>query len=101
MAERQLPELKSRLRLDTADLARAQVAARRFTGSLSGPINTKNLDAIAVKASKVGGQLTRSITLPVLAIGTASAKLALDFDTAFTKIATTTDVPASALNGLR
>lgn len=51
--------------------------------------------------TKLGRQMTTSITLPLIAIGGAAAKLSMDFDTAMTKIVTLVGISDSEVNKLR
>ena len=58
-------------------------------------INTLKFDRVAGKLkalgrslSTIGRQMTTMVTLPILALGAASVKMALDFDTSFRKVST-------------
>ncbi|QXC59327.1 phage tail tape measure protein [Aquihabitans sp. G128] len=102
MGDRELPELRSRLRLDTTDLTRAQGAAERFVTRLnSTKIDTKSLDDFANKADQLGSKFTRNVTLPVLAGATAATKLAVDFESSFTQMQTLAGVTGDEVEGLK
>lgn len=50
-----------------------------------------NISNFGEKASKVGGTLTKTVTLPILAIGTAAVKAQIDFESAFAGVKKTVD----------
>jgi TP901 family phage tail tape measure protein len=62
---------------------------------------TDSLDRIGAGAEKAGRRVTRSATLPIIALGTASVKMAVDFDTSFRKIEGLVGVTGSDLEQLR
>lgn len=101
MADRQLPELRTRIRLDTSDLTRAQGTAERFIRTMGQKIDTAGLDRFSAKADQIGDKMSRNVTLPVLAAGAASAKMALDFNTAFTQMTTLAGVTGDEIEGLK
>jgi TP901 family phage tail tape measure protein len=49
---------------------------------------SKTLKGFGKSMSSVGASMSRSLTLPILAVGAASVKLSLDFQTSMTKIQT-------------
>lgn len=49
----------------------------------------------------VGASLTTGITLPLVGVGFAAGKMALDFQQTMTNIATLTNVPKESIDGLR
>jgi TP901 family phage tail tape measure protein len=57
----------------------------------------KRIATFSRSTQAVGRGMTRNLTLPILAIGAASAKLALDFDHAMAKIAALTGTSKAAL----
>lgn len=101
MADRQLPELRTRIRLDTKELERAKRTAQEFVKSLGGKIDTKSLEDFSRKADQFGDKASRNVTLPLLAAGAASAKLAVDFNTAFTQMQTLAGVTGDEVAGLK
>lgn len=61
----------------------------------------KNLKKFGSSMKRVGGNLTRSVTMPILAVGAASAKMALDFEKSMTKINTLVGVSAEEVEKLK
>ena len=68
----------------------------------------KGLKTAEYKLKKFGGQMqnvgktmTRSLTLPILAIGAASVKMATEVETSFTKIETLVGLSAEAVDGFK
>jgi len=62
-----------------------------ITGNAQGLTNAIStaegkLKAFGSKLQSVGGNLTRSLTLPLVAAGGAATKMAFDFDKSMTKI---------------
>lgn len=49
---------------------------------------SKTLKGFGKSMSSIGASMTKSLTLPILAVGAASVKLSLDFQTSMTKIQT-------------
>lgn len=50
--------------------------------------------------SNIGGQLTRTVTLPLAAIGVAAIKASADWETAMVNVAKTVDAPAAKIKEL-
>ena len=61
----------------------------------------KDLTSIGGTAQKIGGTLTKSLTLPITGAAGASIKLASDFETSMAKVSTLTDGSASQLAEMR
>lgn len=51
----------------------------------------ENISNFGEKASKVGSTLTKTVTLPIVAVGTAAVKSAIDFESAFAGVKKTVD----------
>ena len=51
----------------------------------------KRMQGLSSSMSIVGGKLTKNITLPLVGLGTAAAKSAIDFESAFTGVRKTVD----------
>jgi TP901 family phage tail tape measure protein len=62
-----------------ADARQAQAAFLKVAGGA---------DSMGAKVARTGSRLTRSLTLPIVAIGAASVKMSTDFNTAMTKVQT-------------
>lgn len=106
MANRELPELRSRLRLDTTEAeARAKASARRIIAAFDDPKAMEGLagrvDAFSTKADEFGSKMTRNVTLPVVAAGAAAFTMAKDFNTSFTQMQTLAGVTAGEVDGLK
>jgi TP901 family phage tail tape measure protein len=61
----------------------------------------KGLKKFGSKMKKIGGNLSRNLTMPLLAVGGASAKMALDFQKSMTKINTLVGVSAGEVEKLK
>ncbi|MPZ69730.1 MAG: phage tail tape measure protein [Actinobacteria bacterium] len=73
------------LRVVFAGDAKGAIAASR--GVQTGLARlSESMRSVGQKMTAVGSRLTRSITLPIVALGGAAVKSAVDFETAFTRI---------------
>ena len=61
----------------------------------------KNLKKFGSSMKRVGGNLTRSVTLPLLAARGASVKMALDFEKSMTKVNTLVGVSKKEVESLK
>ncbi len=61
----------------------------------------KGLKKFGSKMKKIGGNLSRNVTMPLLAVGGASVKMALDFQKSMTKINTLVGVSAGEVEKLK
>lgn len=61
----------------------------------------KNLKKFGSSMKRTGANLTRNLTMPIIAVGAASAKMALDFDKSMTKINTLVGVSAEEVEKLK
>ena len=61
----------------------------------------KNLKKFGSSMKRVGGTLTRSVTMPLLAVGGASVKMALDFEKSMTKVNTLVGVSKKEVESLK
>lgn len=73
----------------TADTAQYESAMKR-TGVVAKQVQT-DLGAIGRQATQLGSALTKTLTLPLLALGTGAAKLAMDFESSFAGVRKTVD----------
>jgi len=70
------------------------------TGKNVNNIQSK-LDMVSKKMVNVGENLTKNVTLPLLAVGTAATKVGMDFETSFAKASTLIDGSAVDMKNLR
>ncbi len=72
-----------------SDMEKAKIAgvaeAKKLSSELSGLGNTGE------KMEKIGGSLTKAVTLPLVGAGTAALKMGVDFETSFAKVSTLLD----------
>lgn len=61
----------------------------------------RNLDAFASKAQRIGDNLSRWVTLPLLGVGAAATKLAADFDRNMNVLQATSNATAAEMETLR
>jgi hypothetical protein len=105
MAERKLPALSTRIRLDTSDIDRADGRFKRFLRNVeSGDGFGKyegQLDRLSKKADEFGSKATRNLTLPIVAAGAVASKLALDFNQTFNQMQSLAGVASEEVAGLR
>ncbi|MCO6358541.1 phage tail tape measure protein [Roseivirga pacifica] len=62
---------------------------------------TKDIQAMGRQMQSTGRGLTRNLTAPILALGAASTKLAVDFDESMTKIQTLVGLSEDTVKGFR
>lgn len=62
---------------------------------------TREIQAMGRQMQQSGKSLTQGLTLPILALGGASVKLAADFDESMTKIQTLVGVSADVVDGFK
>lgn len=60
----------------------------------------RKLDSFGRRADQIGRTLTRTVTLPIVAIGGAAIKASIDAETSLTRLAKTVDAPAAQLEML-
>lgn len=73
----------------TANTAEYETAMKRSADSAKAW--TKELNSIGQQATKVGTALTKTLTLPLVALGAGSVKAAMDFESSFANVAKTVD----------
>ena len=84
-AEASLKEMQAELKETSKELDIQSNKWKKLYQDLGG------FDGVKEKFSSLGDTLTKSLTLPIAGIGVASAKAAMDTETAFTGVAKTTD----------
>ena len=82
-------QVKAILRLDAAQFS---ATIKQASGGL---------DRFADKAQKVGKQLTKTVSAPLVGIGAAAVKSAMDFDASMTQIQSLVGLSAKTVDGFR
>lgn len=100
-ANGKLAGYQRQLQNTAGQLARYKVETEGLTGSLNAfgdnaIANGKKLTAIGDGASKVGGALTKSVTIPLVAVGAAAVKASIDYESAFAGVKKTVDEQVDA-----
>jgi TP901 family phage tail tape measure protein len=62
---------------------------------------TKSFSNLEKSVGKLGKSLSRNVTAPLVAVGAAGAKLAIDFDSSMTKIVSLVGIGASEVDSMR
>lgn len=93
----------AKFRADTSDL---QSKLGQVQGSLTATaakIETLNgkMQAVGASMAAAGKTMTVGVTLPLAAIGAASTKLAMDFDSSMTKIVSLVGIGADEVDGMK
>lgn len=88
-----------RLRAKNDEYDRAMQRSKKVTEDLAA--TGARFDGYGQKLNQVGSTLNRNVTLPIVAVGAASYKLASDFNTTFTRMATLAGVPVPELAKLK
>jgi TP901 family phage tail tape measure protein len=73
----------------TANSAEFDAALKRASGQAQ--LWSKDLQNIGRQATQVGTALTKTLTLPILALGVGSVKAAMDFESSFANVGKTVD----------
>lgn len=60
-----------------------------------------NLQQVGGKISGIGDKLTKSVTLPIVAVGAAATKMSMDFDNSFTTMRTLAGLSGDEVDGLK
>jgi TP901 family phage tail tape measure protein len=86
-----------------ASIAQVTVRFGADLREFSSKMQNANREILALGRTmqNTGRNLTRNLTLPILAIGAASTKLALDFDTSMTKIQTLVGLSTDTVEGFK
>lgn len=85
-----------------ADMTELNQSLRGLDQQVAGQANRigDSLTRVGENMSRVGGAMTASLTLPIVGVGAATSKLALDFDRTMNQIVGLTDVPREAIEGI-
>ncbi|MBW9298298.1 phage tail tape measure protein [Lactococcus raffinolactis] len=100
-ANGKLAGYQGQLQNTAGQLARYKVETEGLTGSLNvfgdnAIANGKKLTAIGDGASKIGGALTKSVTIPLVAVGAAAVKASIDYESAFAGVKKTVNEQVDA-----
>ena len=100
-ANGKLAGYQGQLQNTAGQLARYKVETEALTGKLNAfgdnaIANGKKLTAIGEGASNVGGALTKSVTIPLIAVGAAAVKASIDYESAFAGVKKTVDEQVDA-----
>ena len=60
-----------------------------------------NLQQLGTKMSAVGSSMTRSVTLPLIALGAGAVKLSMDFDASMSKIVALVGIAGGEVDGMK
>jgi TP901 family phage tail tape measure protein len=96
MAER---TVTVRLRAAVDDYKRAMASAGKATQDVAR--SADNWKRLGQSTAAIGDTLSRNLTLPIVAVGAAAVKMALDFDSAFAQMRQLAGVSASEIDGLK
>lgn len=88
-AEAQLTKVESQLKSTNEELDRQNSKWVQAGESLQKA--GENISNFGEKASKIGSTLTKSVTLPIIAMGTAAVKAQIDWESAFAGVRKTVD----------
>mgnify|MGYP000001558716 CR=1 FL=1 len=88
--------LSARVDAYVASLEKAKRATVGFSSETS-----RNMAKVGGQMQSFGGALTTHVTLPLVALGGGAAKLAYDFETAFSRMVGLANVPAAEIDGLK
>jgi len=92
-------DLTVRLRADVEGYKRAMRDAAKATGDLERQGLATQRAGRAM--SSFGAELTKSVTLPIVAVGAAATKMAMDFDATFAQMQGLAGVTADEVDGLK
>lgn len=88
-----------RLRAVVGEYQKAMAGAAASTKGVAQ--SGKGLMALGPETKKLGGELTRNVTLPILAIGAAAGKMSYDFEATFARMQGLAGVSAKEVDGLK
>jgi len=78
----------------------AAMAKARGATEAVGASSVKNFEKLGTSMSQIGGKLTRSVTLPVIAAGAGMVAASLSWESSFAGVAKTVDMSAAGLQRL-
>lgn len=98
-AQAELANLENELKKTTTELEKQSSVWYKL--SQSAKEAGEKLKDVGEKVSDVGKSLTKKVTTPILAAGTAAVKFAIDFENGMAKVATIADTSKVSLDSLR
>lgn len=104
MTDRQLPELQTRLRLDSRDIPAAERRLNGFLGRLKAADTSglqQSLSKVSKRTDEFARDATRNLTLPLAAAGLAAGKLSYDFNQSFNTMQSLAGVTTGEIDGLK
>jgi len=82
-----------------ADMQRLQAQSMSMSGKMAAV--GAQMKTVGANLSKVGKTLTLGVTLPIVGVGVAASKMAMDFDTSMTKMVSLVGLTRDEVNGMR
>jgi TP901 family phage tail tape measure protein len=98
-AQAELANLENELKKTTTELEKQSSVWYKL--SQSAKEAGEKLKDVGKKVSDVGESLTKKVTAPILAAGTAAVKFSIDFENGMAKVATIADTSKVSLDSLR
>lgn len=98
-AQAELANLENKLKKTTTELEKQSSVWYKL--SQSAKEAGEKLKDVGKKVSDVGESLTKKVTAPILAAGTAAVKFSIDFENGMAKVATIADTSKVSLDSLR
>ena len=82
-----------------SDLQKLQAQGMSMSGKMAA-VGTQ-LESVGKKMANVGKSLTVGVTLPIVGVGVAATKMAMDFDTSLTKMVSLVGLTRDEVDGMR
>lgn len=82
-----------------SDLQKLQAQSMSMSGKMAA-LGTQ-LQSVGKNVAKVGKSLTLGVTLPIVGVGVAATKMAMDFDTSLTKMVSLVGLTRDEVDGMR
>ena len=82
-----------------SDLQKLQAQGMSMSGKMAA-VGTQ-LQSVGKKMANVGKSLTLGVTLPIVGVGVAATKMAMDFDTSLTKMVSLVGLTRDEVDGMR
>jgi len=82
-----------------SDLEKLQASSMSMSGKMAA-VGDK-MQEVGQKIGRVGKSLTVGVTLPIVGVGAAATKMAMDFDTSMTKMVSMVGLTRDEVDGMR